>query len=184
MIIHDIDREYFEWLCDLIKDSKPSRMVTYNKLIRYLYNTEFYYTIPMDGNRYEDGINLRYRFGYDRAIDAPVIASYLDINPCSVLEMMVALAFRCEESIMINFDNGVMSGRWFWKMISNLGLDRMDDNNYDEEIVNNIVWRFLNRDYDRDGKGGLVYLPGCPDDLRSMEIWYQMMHYLADYREN
>lgn len=183
MIIHDINREYYEWLCDLIKDSKPSRRVTYNKLVSYLYNTEFSYVIPMDGNRYEDGIELRYRFGYDHSIDAPIIASYLDVNPCNVLEMMVALAFRCEEHIMFNPENGILSGRWFWKMISNLGLDRMDDNNYDEEYVNNVVWRFLNRDYDRDGRGGLITLPDCPYDLRSMDIWSQMMHYLSECKE-
>jgi hypothetical protein len=75
-------------------------------------------------------------------------------------------------------------GRWFWMMIKSLGLQDMYDKNFDGEYVNFVVWRFLNREYDRDGKGGLVHIPGILEDLRSMEIWYQMMRYLSNYRRN
>ena len=180
----DINSEYFEWLCSLIRDSKPIKHVSYRKLMRYLYETEFVYIIPMDGNRYEDGINLRYRFGYEHNIEDPVIASCLDNNPCSVLEMMVALAFRCEEHIMFNPNKGLMAGRWFWLMIKNLGLSNMYDSLYDGEYVNQVIWRFLNRSYNRNGEGSLVYIPNSREDLRSVEIWYQMMRYLIEYRKN
>lgn len=180
----DINSEYFEWLCSLIRDSKPRKHTSYKKLLVYLYQTEFIYVIPMDGNRYADGIDLRYRFGYEHNIDGPVIASCLDNFPCSILEMMVALAFRCEEHIMYNPDYGLMSGRWFWKMITNLGLENMYDNNFDYEIVNNVIYRFLNRDYSPDGAGSLVYIPNCPYDLSSMEIWYQMQRYLTECMKN
>ena len=180
----DLNGEYFEWLCSLVRDSKPIKRVSYRLLLIHLYHTEFVYEMPMDGNRYADGISLRYRFGYERRIEDPIIASCLDNNPCSVLEMMVALAFRCEEHIMYNPENGVMSGRWFWKFISNLGLEDMIDSKYDENIVNSVIWRFLNRGYSADGEGGLVYIPNCRYDLRSMDIWYQMMRYLVEYRKN
>lgn len=176
----DLNTEYFEWLCSLIRDSKPMKHVSYRKLMQYLYKEEFIYVLPMDGNRYDDGINLRYRFGYEYNIEDPVIASCLDF-PCSVLEMMVALAFRCEEHIMYNPENGFMPGRWFWLMIQNLNLTKMYDSAFDEELVNSIIWRFLNRGYNSDGEGSLVYIPNCQYDLRSMEIWYQMMRYLTEY---
>lgn len=176
----DINEEYFDWLCSLIKDSKPRRGVTYKRLISYLYDTEFTFIIPMDENRCVDGIDLRYRFGYENGIEGPVIASYLDRGPCSILEMMVALAFYCEEHIMVNPEKGLRSGRWFWKMIESLGLEDMTDRSYDPEYVNQVIWRFLDRQYDRDGKGGLVYIPDCPYDLREMDIWYQMMTYLSE----
>lgn len=179
----DLHNEYFDWLCSLINDSQLSNK-PYFKLLLYLYDTEFVYVLPMDGNRYEDGINLRYRFGNENYIEGPVIASCLDDKPCSILEMMVALADRCETHIMFNPENGKMPGRWFWKMISNLGLEDMYDDNFDGEYVNSVIWRFLNREYDSDGVGGLVYLPNSRYDLRSMEIWYQMMHYLSDYVRN
>lgn len=180
----DLNSEYFEWLCSLIRDSKPIKHRSYRKLMVFLYHTEFEYILPMDNNRYADGMELRYRFGYERDIEDPVIASCLDNNPCSVLEMMVALALRCEEHIMLIPENGLMSGRWFWRMITNLGLDEMYDSNYDENMVNSIIYGFLNRDYGPNGEGSLVYIPDCQYDLRSMEIWYQMMRYLTEYRRN
>ena len=179
----DIHSDYFDWLCSLVNDSKPSHR-SYNLLLEYLHNTEFVYIMPMDGNRFADGINLRYRFGDSMSIDGPVIASCLDDKPCSILEMMVALAVRCEIHIMGDPDVGERSGRWFWKMIENLGLSDMYDSRFDGEYVNFVVWRFMNREYSRDGEGGLVYLPNSPYDLRSMEIWYQMMRYLSEYRRN
>lgn len=182
MITHELNSEYFEWLCSLVSDSKPERHVSYKRLLWYLHSIEFTYIIPMDGNRYEDGISLRYRFGYEHNIEDPVIASCLDINPCSILEMMVALAFRCEEHIMVNPSKGLMSGRWFWMFIKNLGLDDMHDSRFDERQADSVIQRFLNRDYSRDGEGGLIYIPNCQYDLRKMEIWYQMMRYLSEYR--
>lgn len=180
----DIHSDYFDWLCSLVRDSKPSSRSSYKKLLTYLYNVEFVYIMPMDANRYEDGINLRYRFGYEHNIEDPVIASCLDTNPCSILEMMVALAYRCEEHIMFNPSSGNKSGRWFWMMIKNLGLGNITDNRFDEEYVNSVVWRFLDRQYDPDGSGGLICIPNSKYDLRTMEIWYQMMRYLSEYRRN
>ena len=184
MKTHDVNGAYYNWLCSLIADSKPKGRVSYSKLLDYLHHTEFVYTIPMDGNRYADGVNLRYRFGYEHGIDAPVVASCLDIYPCSILEMMVALAFRCEEHIMFNPNYGMRAGRWFWIMIHNLGLEDMYDSNYDEETVNSVIWRFLDRKYTHDGKGGLIYIPNSQYDMRTTEIWYQMQRYLSQYNRN
>lgn len=180
----DLNSEYFEWLCSLIRDSKPVKRVLYRRLITFLYHTEFVYTLAMDGNRYTDGIDLRYRFGYECGIERNVIASCLDTNPCSVLEMMVALAFRCEEHIMGDPNVGMLSGRWFWRMIINLGLGEMYDSNYDESMVNSVIYCFLNRAYSPDGEGNIVYMPNSQYDLRSMDIWYQMMGYLNEYLRN
>ena len=181
MITRNVNNEYFQWLCSLISDSHDG---SYKKLLTYLNSIEFSYILPMDSNRYFDGINLRYRFGYEKNIEDPIIASCLDNKSCSVLEMMVALAFRIEEQIMVNPANGMMSGRWFWMMIRNLGLASMTDGNFDSEYVNYIIYRFMNRDYGPDGEGSLVYMPGSPYDLRRMEIWYQMMRYLTEYNIN
>jgi len=183
-MIRDLNGEYFNWLCSLVQDSKPSRKASYVKLLAYLHENDFIYVLPMDGNRYDDGINLRYRFGYENNIEAPIIASYLDNNPCSILEMMVALAVRCEEHIMIDPNKGLRSGRWFWMMIKNLGLDNMCDSRFDPDLANFVIWRLLNRDYTHDGEGGLVYIPNSRYDMRTTEIWYQMMRYLSEYRRN
>ena len=77
--------------------------------------------IPMDGNRAEDGIDLRYRFGHEQHYSDAMVASFLDDRPCSVLEMMIALSIRCEEHIMDDPDVGNRTGQWFWSMIASLG---------------------------------------------------------------
>lgn len=182
--IYNLKSTYFDWICSLVSDSKPDKRASYKRLLLYLNSIIFTYTIPMDGNRYEDGINLRYRFGYEHGIEDSIIASYLDDCPCSVLEMMVALAFRCEEHIMFNPSKGMRPGRWFWEMIHNLGLSEMKDSRFDERYVDGCINRFLDREYTHDGEGGLVYIPNSKYDMRTTEIWYQMMRFLSNYRRN
>lgn len=178
MTRHEINNKYFDWMCHLVSDQKYAKRSSYKKLLTYLHNVEFVYIIGQDGNRYEDGIDLRYRFGYEYGIPIAIITTYLDDRPCSILEMLIALSLRCEEHIMDNPDIGDRTGRWFWGMISNLGLDSMTDSNFDIDYANEVIDRFLNRKYDHDGEGGLVTIHNCRYDMRSIEIWYQMMWYL------
>lgn len=179
-----VQQHYFEWLCSKVCDSIPEKRKAYSRLLHYLDATEFTFILPMDENRCADGADLRYRFGDELGIEGPVIASCLDDRPCSILEMMVALSIRCEENIMVDPDIGAKPDRWFWRMIYNLGLINMTDKNFDEEYVNGVVWRFLNREFGPNGEGSLVYIPDSQYDMRSMEIWYQMQHYLTEYLRN
>ena len=63
-------------------------------------------------------------------------------------------------------------------MIDNLGLESMDDNNYNDEFARFVIFRFLNREYSSNGEGGLFVINNCKYDLREVEIWYQMCWYL------
>jgi hypothetical protein len=144
-----------------------------------LHNTEFRYTISKDRNRAKDGIDLRYRFALteDQKYSYRSIMDYLD-GPCSVLEMMIALSIRCEETIMDDPNVGDRTGQWFWGMITNLGLGAMVDTRFDSRRVDEIIETFLDREYEPDGKGGLFTIRRCDKDLRSVEIWYQLCWYL------
>lgn len=172
-----IDR-YFDWMYQLVVDDRYSNK-SYHKLFSRLHDTEFTYTIPMDGNRAEDGIDLRYRFGREEAYDDCMIASYLDDRPCSVLEMMMALAIRCEEHLMDNPDVGDRTGQWFWGMVASLGLGSMDDRNFDRYYVDQVLERFLEREYERNGEGGL-FTVNNGRNMRTTEIWYQMNYHLSE----
>lgn len=178
MTKNELNHRYFEWMYQLVCDEKYTKGLSYRKLLNRLHEIDFYYILDMDGNRYEDGIDLRYRFGYEHSYEEPMIATYLDDRSCSVLEMLVALAIRCEEHIMDDPRVGNRMAKWFWDMISNLGLDSIDDLNFDEELVDEIIEHFLNRDYESNGKGGLFTVNHRRQDLRSVEIWYQMCWYL------
>lgn len=166
-----IKNDYFRWMFDLVCGNRYSKKVSYRKLLAQLHDIKFRYIIEMDANRAEAGIDLRYRYDHDYA------ELYLD-GPCSVLEMMVALAIHCEESIMDDPSVGDRTGQWFWEMITSLGLGSMTDNNYDKRYVAMTIERFLNRDYEPNGRGGLFTVRNCDRDLREVEIYYQLCYYL------
>lgn len=177
---NDILDVYFDWMLSLISDDTVNAR-DYEPLLRRLHYYEFTYTMPMDKNRYQDGLSLRYRFLYSNKL-----LEYKDIlyiYPCSVLEMMVALAQRCEEDIMYDPDVGVRTARWFWHMVQNLGIDYKNESAWKDKI-DGIIERFLDRTYERDGKGSLFSVKEHGDvDMRNEEIWYQMNWYLAEENE-
>lgn len=170
---------YFEWLCELVNADETSDP-SYSELLRYLFLKEFIYILPMDGNRYEDGIDLRYRFGDEKKFDQGMVSSYLDQTNCSVLEMLVALSKRCDESIMYDSHYGDRTGLWFWNMIENLKLDIYVDGMFDLDEVNDKVDIFLERNYKSNGEGGLFTVADPPSDMRNVEIWVQMCWHLND----
>lgn len=171
-----IKNDYFQWMYSKICRGRFADSISYVKLMRYLDETEFRYSIKKDVNRALDGVSLRRRFAHDIRRDG-IDNYYLD-GPCSVLEMMLALAIRMEEDIMDDPSRGDRTGQWFWQMINNLGLGSMTDDRFDEEEVRFAVNKLLDRYYDRDGAGGLFRVRGCKKDMRRVEIWVQMLWYL------
>lgn len=164
-----LQQKYFNWLCSKINYKKTTRDNKYNKLLRYLFNKNFTYTIELDENRYCDGIELR-KEHFDGDFDI--------LGPCSILEMLVALSIRCEDYIMCDDDIGDQTGKWFWLMIFNLNLQSMTDDYFDKVYVDDVIYKFLNREYEPDGTGGLFKIKNCKYDLREVEIWYQLNWYL------
>lgn len=178
MIQEGLHNEYFEWLCRLVCGDTRYNRLSHKKLLSFLHDTEFTFLIDMDENRALDGIDFRYRFGHEYDYSRDTIMKYLDDRPCSVLEMMVALAFRVEEQIMDDSDYGDRTGQWFWNMIVSLGLGDMDDSKFVSGYTYHVISKFLERRYESNGKGGLFTIDNCPYDLRDMEIWAQFMWYL------
>ena len=171
----EIINEYFEWLCGLVCGHRYSNTVSYDKLLMRLHSTEFIYILSMDENREKDGVELRWRFAWERGLrDVPECLN----GPCSVLEMMVALSLYCEENIMDDPNIGNRTGQWFWGMIVNLGLGAMTDSRYDRQYVDDTITRFLNRRYERNGKGGLFKIENCDRDVRELDIQHQLCRYL------
>jgi hypothetical protein len=179
---NQIKNEYFDWLYNYVCKGRAHDNVSYRKIFMLLHNTEFTFSIAKDFNRAKDGVDLRYRFAIlnEDRWDAREVLDILD-GACSVLEMMIALAVICEESIMDDSKYGDRTGQWFWNMMYNLGIDYMFDDIYDENVAIEIIDAFLERRYEPDGKGGLFYIRGCREDLRNVEIWYQLCWYLDGY---
>lgn len=162
--------KYLRNIIRLVYDNRFGK--SYNELMFYLYSREFVWSIPMDENRAKDGIALRDKYGYP---DDPNSA------PCSVLEMLIALARRIEIQLKTNYEEGDRTGQWFWIMITNLGLNEMDDEHFNLEVADFMINRFLNRDYKYNGEGGALFVVDNPvTDMREVEIWFQMNWYLSE----
>lgn len=169
-----INDEYFNWLCELIDSRRFAKSVSYRKLLMHLHNIEFTWFVPHDDNRADDGVQLRRRYAL---VQNDMSLTRHISGPCSVLEMMVALAVRCE-TIMDDTLMGDRTGQWFWGMIHNLGLSPMNDSKFDRDFVDDVIARLLNREYEPDGNGGLFTVKHYPRDMRTVEIWCQLSWYL------
>lgn len=179
MTREEVRADYFAWLYDVVCGNRYTSEISFRELLSYLHEVDFIWQIPMDENRAEDGISLRYRFARMQAHEDLVnaVADML-IGPCSVLEMMVALAIRCEEDIMDDTAYGDRTRQWFWNMIVSLGLGSMTDDRFDRLVAEDIITKFLHRRYEPNGKGGLFTVRNSPVDLRKVEIFVQQNHYL------
>lgn len=175
--------EYSEWLySSAFTDPDGNYIPFYHKLLDCLNAIPFQYIIPMDSNRECDGIGLRYIFGYEMGYTESEVARNIDIYPCSVLEMMLGLCRRMETDIMgCDPDYGNRTYIWFSSMLESLGIEYMDDDHFDEEVVEDIVSKCLHRQFKRNGAGSFFMIPKTTHDLRNVEIWYQAMWWLNDY---
>lgn len=176
---NQIQERYLDWMTRLVCEDGYGGTVSWSCLFALLHNMEFTYLMELDENRAIDGCDLRYRFAYECGYSGEEVEELND-RPCSVLEMMVALATRCEEHIMDDPESGNRTGKWFFDMILSLGLIDMQDNRFDAIYARAVVSRFLGREYAANGCGGLFTLRYHSADMRRVEIWYQAMWYLDE----
>lgn len=167
-------QEYFQWLTDLVQINEPDH--SYFLLAKTLHDYVFSAKVPMDENRAEDGLKLRQIFQDENMC---VLDLY---SPCTILELLIGLSFRIDSQMYGEVTESV--SQWFWIMIFNLGLEEFDDEKYYEnggtKAVEEILNAFVNREFDRYGKGGLFPLSKTKEDQRKVQIWYQMQAYLDE----
>lgn len=161
---------YYIWLTDRIDfDSHDN----YSKLVEYLFSKNYIWKIWTDENRNADGINLREKFKDE--------TDYLDysslVRPCSVLEMLIAFAERINVDVM---DEEYSTSYWFWLMLNNLGFKECTDDNFDAEKVDSTLNIWMNREFDRDGKGGIFPQISGKTNQKNLEYWFQMQQYISE----
>lgn len=187
--------EYFEYLVGLIRfvPSLDEGNITYTncavnrlKLLKYLYVNPFCPVLSDDENRTKDALELRHDYLVQYELSSSEFEKkqpFSQKKRCNMLEMMVALAKKCEDQIMTNTKLGNRTGFWFWSMVKSLGLINQFDSNISEEAVQRAIYLFTTRKYDQDGKGGLFTIPKIDINMRSIPIWYQAMYYLRTFKE-
>lgn len=178
MTKYDVKIEYLKWLYDAVFDEHDN----YIRLATILHDIPFTYILDRDENRAMDGIELRYKF---MCANSMYDKDYEDIfgdEPCSVFEMLVALAVRIEDQFMDNLEDYRVP-KWFSIMLTNLGLAPYTDsyfNNWGMEYeVKGIIDNFLNRTFKPDGYGS-IFTTKRDVDMRDVEFWCQATWYLSD----
>lgn len=162
--------EYKDWLMDRVgfrEDRKYSRLMT------VLHHCPFVWLIERDQNRMYDGLDLRREFILDMGI------SIDEDCPCSVLEMLIALAIRVDQCFLGN-PADPRPDKFFWEMLSNLDLDLQDDKHFDPGFVTDTLNTWLYREFDSRGNGSIFPVSHDDEDQRTVEIWDQMLAYLYE----
>lgn len=169
MYLRDGTSDYYMWLLDRI-DVLRGTWENHLLLAQQLYSTEYTYTLVMDSNRASAGVALRSQF----AAEEGFYLEDVQHGPCSVLEMLIALADS------MAFDLGCQTSKWFWEMMSNLGVVDMDDDRFDSEYLDYILQSWMDRAYDRDGQYNIFYIKNYDGDMAQMDVWSQMNAYITN----
>lgn len=180
-MVESLQQTYYNWLCALAFPDEFLRN-SYSNLLYILHKISFRWSLRMDENRQIDGLDLRYKFGSINNIPDYIVKEQIDFVECSVLEMMMALAYKCEDEIMCDPREGDRTQIWFQEMIKNLGLDHYQNQNWtrsSEAEVIHVINLFLDRRYSPNGQGGLFVVNDPKTDMRTVDIWYQMSWYIA-----
>jgi hypothetical protein len=98
----------------------------------------------------------------------------------SVLELLVAVSVQVEKTLMQNPKYGDRTGKWFWMMITNLDLNGQTNDNYDEEYVEKVINRWLNREFAPNGDGSPFPLKHPPANMRGVGMYQAFMWYLTE----
>lgn len=180
-----IESIYYPWLLKRVADERLTDR--YSKLFKVLYETRVNLERmnPYDTERCRDGQTLRYLF--ERAM-----ASYLtgisgreyiefEDNPCNMLELLVGIASRMEDTIMGSDIQGDRTGQWFWSMMTNLGIGYMSNDKFNVNEYNRCMRMFMTYKYDNEGKGCLFRSSKYTmSQMAEKDIWYQMQAYIND----
>jgi len=173
-VTESIESTYFNWLyAKVLHVENPTPSLTFWNLMRELHNTEFVWLISGDDNRAEDGLDLRHEFVREANINSDREWSLLG---CSVLEMLIAFSRRTP------FETDRSPRDWFWSFLENLGLSEFNDANAPPyyPVIAEILYVFVWRTYEPDGRGGLFPIINTRNDQRKIELWYQFSEYLVE----
>lgn len=167
---------YYDWLVRIVSAGRFHRD-NYTKLLFALYSTEFYWTVKRDINRAKDGLDLREQYEIETGL-------YCDeAGSCTVLEMLIALAIRCENEIMYAYNSDLedQTSRWFWMMVDNIGLGIYDDFcDFDSYEIDDILTRFMDRKYGSRFEFCPFPVENFVPGFEKMELVYQMNYYMKE----
>ena len=162
------ERKYFNFLVEAVElDGKTEQ---YSMLLEHLFSVPFELNehFELDEDRVRNGIDMRENWA-ERHVSRAFRDEFLDgFGPgISALEFFVVMSKQISDTLY--FDEKL--GEFFWQMMKNLGLDCMNDEEFDQEIVNKILINLWLRKFNRDGSGGgLFCVPNCKFDMKKLDF--------------
>ena len=161
-------KRYLDWLMN-----KVDVPFLYSDMCNTLLCIEFEPIIGNDGDRAEDGMELR------REFECFSDAKTSDISPCSMLEMLVAVSIRTAE-LMYEGDEGESPGHYFWVFLNTMGISKMknlEDFRKKERQIVDICERFLDPN---DDSVDIVRVKHPPKRWSKLEIWKKINWFLTE----
>lgn len=162
---------YFDWLVDLVNADDLLR------LCEIMDGLDFTWTLPLDENLVHHAFYIRGLYEDNTGRDAGRL-----YDSCSLFEAIVALAYKCDLDVMYDADIGARYSVWFHHFIENLfdGRARLAEERMEEDEIIDICVRFMNREYERDGSGGMFPIKHDRRDQRRIHLWLQMNMWLVE----
>ena len=137
---------YLAWLKNLVGcKGYFDENKTYHFLFNRLYEIEFYFTNAMDSNRNTEGRSLRNQWEMLVRENYSALDIYSDPNDdydfsaldtyssVSILEVLIAMCIKYENSVAYNPKKGDRTRFWFWNLMQLSGLDAFDDCSYNAD---------------------------------------------------
>lgn len=162
---------YDDWLYALV--DLPSHIM----LLRQLHDTEYHAVIDNDDSRIGDGFLLRDIYVNNEWCHDD--ANRLYRMPCSVLELLIGVAYRIENELAQSEYEKTMD-EVFYDLLDNLDILYLDDAHFKTSVVAERVDVFMNRTYNPNGHGGLFPLNTTDRDQTRVELWNQMHAWLVE----
>lgn len=172
----EIKNAYFDWLVERIKPDDFHWC-----LLRRLHQISYIWleSVPLDENREDDARALRYKFAVESEwADEDILGALA--GPCSLLEVLVAMASRMETDILYDASYGDRTGEWFRLILKNAGI-YISDTDYYQIYIDQVVNSILARHYDKNSEGSFFPVKNTfGKDWRKTDLWQQMQIYIEE----
>lgn len=159
----------------------PDHQRDFELTLRVLHDIPFYWLIHSDDNRVGDALAYRqseFLDVIDRKQLDPVKLGQWAMSTPSVLEVMIGIAHR-----WCYYFGGPSVPYYFTIMFANMGFASVNNahTKSGQELIRQIVDRWLSRTFDENGYGSPFPLNKPHDDQRYADMWAQMNAYSAEH---
>lgn len=102
----------------------------------------------------------------------------------SVFEFLVTFCEKIEIVVMANSNYGDRTATWFWMILDNLDITydtacKMDGT-IDLDYISAVIYRWLNKNFCKNGDGSPFPLKKSTDDCRKLSFWEHALRYFTE----